>query len=129
MKILSKTEQENCCSPKPELKQRPLLSTIQATNLSATFKLLANDTRLRLLHAIVRAEEICVTDLANTMDMSTQAVSNQLQKLVDKRILGYRRNGNNIYYRIIDPCIPTLLDQGLCLMEDAKERGDETSVE
>ena len=28
----------------------------------AFFKILANDTRLRLLHALVRAEQMCVTD-------------------------------------------------------------------
>jgi hypothetical protein len=36
--------------------------------------------------------------------------------------LGYRRNGNNIYYRIVDPCVIELLDHGLCLSEDAKAR-------
>jgi hypothetical protein len=27
-----------------------------------------------------------------------------------------------ILYRVIDPCVMTLLDQGLCLMEDADDR-------
>jgi DNA-binding transcriptional ArsR family regulator len=86
------------------------------------FKVLANDTRLRLLHALVRADEMCVTDLAQAVGMSPQAVSNQLQRLVDRGILGFRRNGNQIYYRIVDPCVTSLLDQGLCLTEDARER-------
>jgi DNA-binding transcriptional ArsR family regulator len=86
------------------------------------FKILANDTRLRLLHALVRDEELCVTELAEAVAMTPQAVSNQLQRLVDRGILGSRRNGNQIYYRIVDPCVPSLLDQGLCLTEDAKER-------
>ena len=47
------------------------------------FKVLANDTRLRLLHAVVRAGEICVTDLADSLGMKPQAVSNQLQRLAD----------------------------------------------
>jgi DNA-binding transcriptional ArsR family regulator len=88
----------------------------------AVFKVLANDTRLRLLHALVRADEMCVTDLAQAVGMSPQAVSNQLQRLVDRGILGFRRNGNQIYYRIVDPCVTSLLDQGLCLTEDARER-------
>ncbi len=86
------------------------------------FKILANDTRLRLIHALVRASEMCVTDLAKAVEMTPQAVSNQLQRLVDRGILGSRRNGNQIYYRIVDPCVPSLLDQGLCLTEDARER-------
>ena len=86
------------------------------------FKVLASDTRLRLLHALVRAEEMCVTDLAEAVGMSPQAVSNQLQRLVDRGILGSRRSGTNIHYRIVDPCVPALLDQGLCLSEDARKR-------
>ena len=61
-----------CCT-KPALKERPLLSPIQAGGLAAVFKVLANDTRLRLLHALVRADELCVTDLANSVGMKPQA--------------------------------------------------------
>jgi DNA-binding transcriptional ArsR family regulator len=88
----------------------------------ALFKVLASDTRLRLLHALVRAGELSVTDLARTVGMRPQAVSNQLQRLVDRGILGAHRNGNSVYYRITDPCVPTLLDQGLCLAEDSLEQ-------
>jgi DNA-binding transcriptional ArsR family regulator len=111
-----------CCPPKPALKERPLLSPVQAGGLAAVFKVLANDSRLRLLHALVRADEICVTDLAATLGMKPQAVSNQLQRLSDLGILASRREGNSIFYRLVDPCVKTLLDQGLCLMEDAKDR-------
>ena len=86
------------------------------------FKVLSNDTRLRLLHALARAGEMCVTDLAEALDMKPQAVSNQLQRLVDRGILGSRRDGNNIRYRIVDLCVPSLLDQGLCLSEDSERR-------
>jgi hypothetical protein len=60
--------------------------------------------------------------LAQAVAMKPQAVSNQLQRLVDRGILGARRHGNHIYYTVIDPCVSTLLDHGLCLTEDAKER-------
>jgi DNA-binding transcriptional ArsR family regulator len=104
------------------LKERALLSPIQAGGLAAVFKVLANDTRLRLLHALVRADELCVTDLAASVGMKAQAVSNQLQRLSDLGILVSRRDGNNIYYRLIDLCVRSLLDQGLCLMEEVSDR-------
>ncbi len=110
-----------CCSPKPLLQDRPLISFEQANELMSLFKILANDTRLRLLHALARESEMSVMDLANAVTMKPQAVSNQLQRLVDRRILGSKRNGNNVYYRIIDPCVTDLLDRGLCLIEDAAE--------
>lgn len=110
------------CPPKPELRERPLITPEQAAELMGVFKVLANDTRLRLLHALARADEMCVTDLAEAVGMTPQAVSNQLQRLVDRGILDSRRNGNHIHYRIVDLCVIDLLDRGICLTEDARER-------
>ena len=86
------------------------------------FKVLANDTRLRLLHALARKGELCVTELAEAIDMKPQAVSNQLQRLADRGILGSKRNGIQVHYRIVDPCVVSLLDRGLCLLEDVREQ-------
>ena len=76
--------------------------------------MLGNTTRLRLLHALVKRPGLSVTALAETVGMKPQAVSNQLQRLVDKGIVSNVRNGTNIHYRIVDPCVMGLLDQGLC---------------
>lgn len=110
------------CPPKPPIGSRRLLIQKQADELAEVFKVLANDTRLRLLHALVRSKELCVSDLGEALGMKPQAVSNQLQRLADRGIVGSRRNGNQIFYRIVDPCVVTLLDQGLCLTEDARKR-------
>ena len=101
----------------PPVEDRPLLTGEEAQALALLFKNFANDTRLRLLHALVREGELCVTDLADAVGMKPQAVSNQLQRLVDRGILASERNGNNVYYRIVDPCVPVLLERGLCLIE------------
>lgn len=99
------------------LENRALLSPVQAGGLAAVFKVLANDTRLRILHALIRAKELCVTDLSTSIGMKPQAVSNQMQRLADLGIVASRREGNTIRYRLIDLCVRSLLDQGLCLME------------
>jgi len=99
---------------------------MQAGGLERTFKVLANATRLRLLHALAKRPGLSVTALAETLRMKPQAVSNQLQRLVDKGILNNVRNGTSVHYRIVDPCIMSLLDQGLCLTEDTWERRSET---
>lgn len=111
-----------CCPAKPALRRRPLLPAGSAAELAAVFKILANDSRLRLLHALAREGELSVSALADAVEMKAQAVSNQLQRLVDRGILASRREGNNIHYRIIDPCVLDLLDRGLCLTEDARKR-------
>jgi DNA-binding transcriptional ArsR family regulator len=107
------------CGPGVPLAKRPLLSPVQAGGLAAVFKLLANDTRLRLLHALIRAEELAVGDLAASLGMKPQAVSNQLQRLSDLGVLASRRDGNSIIYRCIDPCVRDLLDRGWCLMSES----------
>jgi len=108
------------CSPKPTLGERPLLDADQSAELVRLFKLLANDARLSIIHALAREDELCVTELAGTVGMSAQAVSNQLQRLVSNGILASRRNGNNVHYRIVDPCVTALLDLGLCLSEESR---------
>jgi DNA-binding transcriptional ArsR family regulator len=105
---------------KPALNERPLVTRAQAQALVGLFKVLANDSRLRLLHALERGGEVSVGDLADTVDMSAQAVSNQLQRLVDRRILKPRREGNRMFYSIADPCVTSLLDLALCLVEERR---------
>src|SRR6516225_8947308 len=80
-----------CCPAKSTLQERPLLTPEQAGELEDLFKVLANDTRLRLLHALARAGELCVSELSEAVGMAPQAVSNQLQRLADRGILRHRR--------------------------------------
>lgn len=103
--------------------ERPLLSREEAAQLTRLFKVFANDSRLRLLHALVREDELCVTDLARAVGMKPQAVSNQLQRLVDRGILRARRQGVNVYYQVADPCVRVLLERGICLIECWPEKG------
>ncbi|MFV1994426.1 MAG: ArsR/SmtB family transcription factor [Verrucomicrobiales bacterium] len=114
-----------CCPPKPALEKRDLITSRQAAELVGVFKVLANGTRLGLLHALVRAGELCVSELAEALDMKPTAVSNQLQRLADRGIVEPRRNGNQMLYRVVDPCVVKLLDSAWCLTEDARVRAAE----
>ncbi len=113
------------CPPKPALDARPLLSVRQAQALESIFKVLANATRLRMVHALACAGELCVGELAGRLGMKPQAVSNQLQRLADRGIVEARREGLQIRYSILDPCVLILLDRGWCLAEDAPVRSFE----
>jgi ArsR family transcriptional regulator, lead/cadmium/zinc/bismuth-responsive transcriptional repressor len=105
---------------KPCLRSRPLIDQSAAKSISLLFKMLSSETRLRLLHALERSSELCVTDIAIEVGMAPQAISNQLQRLADRQIVVARREGNRLFYRIADPCVPGLLDLGLCLLEETK---------
>lgn len=94
-----------------------VLSDQEASELVALFKVLASETRLRLLVALDAAGEMRVSDLADAVGLSTQAMSNQLQRLVDRQIVAARRDGNNVYYRIIDACVSETVTAARCLVE------------
>jgi DNA-binding transcriptional ArsR family regulator len=106
----------------PALADRPLLDAGQAGGPADLFKVLGNDTRLRL-HAIQRGGEVRAGDLVTAVGRAQQAVSNQLQRLVDEKICATRREGNGICYRIVDPCVPSLLEFELCLLETPSPAG------
>lgn len=108
------------CPPQAPLTERPLLSTLKASELARIFDVLASETRLRLIHALLLHEDPCMSDLANAVGMKPQAVSNQLRRLVDIGVLDTRRHGNHIHYRIVDPCVAKLMFHGLCLNEESK---------
>ena len=110
------------CLNLPKLCEQPLISPEEASELSALFKIFANDNRLRLLHAMARAGEIRVMDLAAALQMKIQAVSNQLQRLADQGFIESKREGQNIFYRIKNPCLPSILEYGLCLLEVTKKQ-------
>ena len=104
------------CLPSPE--HRSLLSIEEAGELAGLFEVLACDTRLRLLHALLILDDPCMSDLASAVGMKPQAVSNQLRKLVGLGILDTRRHGNHVHYRIVEPCVTKLLHHGLCINEE-----------
>lgn len=93
-----------------------LLAEASAADLAQLFKVLANDTRMRILHAIHLAGEVSPSEIAEAVGASQQTVSNQLQRLADQRIVHARRDGQRVLYRIIDPCVPGLMNLGVCLL-------------
>lgn len=92
------------------------ISATEAAELVGLFKILANEGRLRMLSALKAEGEVSVSALAESVGMSAQAVSNQLQRLVDRGIISARRDRNFVYYRIVDPCIAWLMDLATCLI-------------
>ena len=118
---------DTCCAPgdpcsgRLPLRDRPLLGFVDAVKVMALFKVMANDTRIRILHHIIRSGEATVTDIAKTLGMKPLAVSNQLVRLSDTRMLVSRREGNNVFYRVQNGCVAPLLDLALCLMEDERK--------
>ena len=100
----------------------------KAVELAAVFETLANDTRLRALNVMAQSGESSPTEIAEKVGMKPQAISNQLKRLSDRGIIERRREGNQVYYRIVDPCVLALLERGLWLTQDTKLRKETRSA-
>lgn len=66
------------------------------------FAALADRTRLRILHALLVADELCVCDVAHVLGMSVAAVSHHLRRLRQLGILKLRNDGKMAYYALRD---------------------------
>jgi DNA-binding transcriptional ArsR family regulator len=97
----------------------PLLDERAAEELAATFAVLGDPTRVRLVDALSHGE-LCVSDLATVVALSESAVSHQLRLLRSLRIVRARRVGRQVFYQLDDAHIRTLLDQGRRHIEEAQ---------
>lgn len=82
----------------------------EATSLAALFRLLGDPTRARVLYALLEIGEMCVCDLAATVDAAQSSVSQALRLLRTAGIVANRREGRRVYYRLADGHVRMLLD-------------------
>lgn len=80
--------------------------------LAETFKILGDVTRIKIVHLLSK-REMCVCDIAKTLDLGQSAVSHQLRVLRGARLVKYRKEGKEAWYTLDDDHIVTLLAQGL----------------
>lgn len=88
-----------------------LVDERSAAALAATFAVLGDPTRVRLLDALAQ-RELCVCELAALVRLTESAVSHQLRLLRTLRLVRSRRAGRMVYYALDDGHIRSLLTQG-----------------
>lgn len=92
---------------------RNALPESAALELAETFRLLTDAGRLRLIAALLEADELCVCDLADVTGLSQTACSHNLRLLRAQRLVRYRKQGRKVYYTLDDDHIRVLLDVAL----------------
>ena len=78
--------------------------------LAELFKVFGDTTRVRILYAL-SAQEMCVCDIAELLDMTHSSISHQLRVLKQARLVKYRREGKTVYYSLADKHIQTIFNQ------------------
>jgi DNA-binding transcriptional ArsR family regulator len=80
--------------------------------LADWFRLLGDPTRARILYALLEAGELCVCDLAATVDVVESTVSHSLRWLRAANVVTARRSGRMMFYSLDDSHVRLLLDLG-----------------
>jgi DNA-binding transcriptional ArsR family regulator len=78
--------------------------------IARRFRAIGEPQRIRLLDHL-RGGEATVNELAEQLGASQQNVSKHLTLLADVGILGRRRDGNRVYYRIVDDGVLDLCEE------------------
>jgi DNA-binding transcriptional ArsR family regulator len=81
-------------------------------DLSSLFAALADATRVKLVHVLLR-QELCTCDLAATLGVSESATSQHLRLLRALRLVKSRRAGKVVYHSLDDEHIAALIRVGL----------------
>lgn len=93
-----------------EATRKGLPTEDELAGLTGLFRLLGDATRARLLYALLEAGELCVCDLAATIDATETTVSQALRLLRTAGVVRARRSGRTIHYRLEDAHVRLLLD-------------------
>lgn len=86
------------------------LAEATAKDLVQLFKLLADETRVRILHYLMQREELNVRTLCKLLDQSQPAVSHHLALLRVAGIIECRRDGKHNFYHVVPKRFQAYLD-------------------
>ena len=81
-------------------------------DLAELFKIFGDSNRIRILYAL-SGTEMCVSDIALMLSLSTSAVSHQLRILKASKLVRCRREGKIIFYMLDDEHISDIINIGL----------------
>ena len=96
---------------------RQLPTEDELYDLAELFKVFGDSTRIKILFALFESE-MCVCDIADSLNMTQSAISHQLKVLKQSKLVGNRRDGKSIIYFLADDHVRTIIDQGLNHIEE-----------
>lgn len=86
-------------------------------DLAELFKCFGDSTRIRILCALLDCE-VCVNEIADSLNMTQSAVSHQLKILKSAKLIKSRRDGKSILYSLADEHVKSIIALGLEHIEE-----------
>lgn len=106
-----------------EAARKRLPADDELEGLTGLFRLLGDATRARLLYALLETGELCVCDLAASIDATETTVSQALRLLRTAGVVRARRAGRMMHYRLDDAHVRMLLDLSREHLRHTQEEG------
>jgi len=104
----------------PEKVQRRQQELNITEGMAPLFKVLADETRLKIVYALSREDELCVCDVATILGITNANASHHLRLLLHMGLATSRRDGKMVFYRLQSPHVRHLIQEALRIYE----RGD-----
>jgi len=92
-----------CCGP-----STPALDAAEAELLAARFKALSDPARVAILNRLASADEVCVCNFVDTLDIAQPTVSHHLKVLRDAGLVEATRRGTWAFYRLVPEAVGEL---------------------
>ncbi len=88
---------DGCCPPLDQ----PVLPAEDAAELASMLKVVADPTRLRLIHFIARAGgDVCACDPVDALGLSQPTISHHLKILSEAGLLDREKRGRWVHYTL-----------------------------
>lgn len=88
------------------------------TKRARLLALAGDETRIRILCFLFKYEEGCVSDIAESLDVSINTVSHHLRMMKDVGLVESERMGVNVCYRIVMDDFVKNLEKAVCVGMD-----------
>lgn len=89
---------------KGKLKEHNISDVVQI------FKVLSDETRLKIAYALKVEDELCVCDVANIVGTTVATASHHLRLLKNLRLAKNRKEGKLVYYSLHDERIKQIIE-------------------
>lgn len=118
---------ESCeiyCYDEPKVRRvQGALQQEDITGMAKMFKVLADETRMKIAFALCQEDELCVCDAANIIGSSLATASHHLRSLKQLGLAKCRKEGKLAFYSLEDEYVRQLL---LLASAHSKEISDAT---
>ena len=81
-------------------------------DLAELFKIFGDSTRIKILYVLLE-KEMNVTEIAEALNMTQPAISQQLRLLKANGLVSFRREGKSLIYSLSDEHVKIILNIGI----------------